>query len=63
MKSKYFVKKRCSEELERFVTDSKKEAEELNNNIMQKDNDIIQKDDIILRQKALIDSLHTLLQQ
>ena len=37
MKSRYLAKKRYSEELERFVTDSNKEAEELNNKIMQQD--------------------------
>ena len=63
MQSKYLAKKRYSEELERFVTDSKKEAEGLNNKIMQQDKDIIQKEEIILQQKTLIDSLHQLLQQ
>ena len=41
MKSKYLAKKRYSEELERFVTDSEKEAEELNNKIMQQDKEIM----------------------
>ena len=70
MKSKYLAKKRYSEELERFVTDSKKEVEQLNNKIMQqdkeilqKDKEIIQKDEIILQQKALIDSLQQSVQQ
>ena len=62
MKSRSLAKKRYSEELKRFVTDSKKEVEELNHRKMQQDKEIIQKDEIILRQKALIDSLHTLLQ-
>ena len=59
MKSRYLAKKRCSEELERFVTDSKKEAEELNNKIMQQDKEIKLKDDIILQQKILIESLQS----
>ena len=63
MKSKYLAKKRYSEELERFVTDSKKEAEELNKEIKLKDKEIKLKDDIILQQKALIDSLHQSAQQ
>ena len=61
--SKYLAKKRYSEELEMFVTDSKNEAEELNNKLMQQDKEIKLKDDIILQQKTLIDSLHQLLQQ
>ena len=68
MKSKYLAKKRYSEELERFVTDNKKDVEELNNKIMQQDKeiekhqeDVQKRDSVIYAQKNYIETLHKLI--
>ena len=68
MKSQYLAKKRYSEELERFVTDNKKEVEELNNKTMQQDKeieklkeDVQKRDSVIYAQKNYIETLHNMI--